>query len=216
MVVGASCAPQRCLIKIASGRGSALRKKLRAEYGGMAVEAALIMPFFLVFILLLISFMTIGMADAALSAAVSETAKQAAAHLYPIALAAEEVSSGKVGQTLGSLLENMQMFNELILENGSDADSLLYLPAEEMWRDLAESVAVKWLTPLVLKNADRGILRGQDDRLRIVKVTLPDLRDKANAYFGIEAEYTVTLPIPFFRKAIVLKKRAYERAWIGW
>ncbi len=59
-----------------------------------------------------------------------------------------------------------------------------------------------------------GIKKLNPEKLTIEKVTLPNLSNRSQAIFGIEAKYQLTLPIPFFRKIIYVRKRSLDRVWV--
>lgn len=67
--------------------------------------------------------------------------------------------------------------------------------------------------PVVALYANQTRLK--KDRLKVINVTLPDFNDKENVFIGIEAEYELQLNVPFFRKKIFIRKKAFERAWVG-
>jgi hypothetical protein len=207
-------------------------KFYRNEHGGIVLEAALTMPFFLTFVLALISFILVSVADVALYSAVSEVTKQVAAHTYPVELLANDFKQSKAGRDLGGYLDTLQQYSgkiiqvEQLVENYSAfiPDFLLQLVrSEQMFRGKAEELAGrqydvllnKAFTPVLLYYADKKVLQVSENNLRVVKVTLPDLTDRSAAYFGLEAEYTLRLPLPFLHKVMRLKKKAYERVWVG-
>jgi hypothetical protein len=207
-------------------------KLKKDDEGGIVLEAAIIMPFFVVFVLALISFIIISMADTALQSSTSQAAEQIAAHMYPVVLIINEVGQSKAGEHLidfigqvGRIREKMigaeqfvdhyaYFIPDFVLESVK-REQALRLEIEE--RGIAEyhRLLNKAFTPILLKYADRNVLKVTDGNPRVVNVLLPDLNSRENAYFGIETEYDIRLPLPFIDKVIRLKKRAYERVWIG-
>lgn len=188
----------------------------------MVIEAAILMPFFLAFVITMISFVQIAVVEMALQTAVTETTKQTAAHIYPIYV----LSQTEAGQELQSIMNTVQSAKENF-EFGKDIideyaalipDSLLSLLS---WLDvLVDRVESQTnealnlaLLPLLIGYADENIfLRNQ---IQVIDVKLPNFIHKDHAYFGITATYKLKLFIPFFEKEIIIYKTAFERVWIG-
>ncbi|MFD0681727.1 MULTISPECIES: TadE/TadG family type IV pilus assembly protein [unclassified Paenibacillus] len=61
-------------------------KLIRNQEGGIVLEAALVLPLFLSFVLMLIAFIQISLTEMALQSAVSETTKVLAVNMYPVDL----------------------------------------------------------------------------------------------------------------------------------
>jgi hypothetical protein len=53
------------------------------------------------------------------------------------------------------------------------------------------------------------------EKFKVISVTLPSMKSGGDAFFGIEAQITYKLPLPFISHTIILKKKAVERAWVG-
>lgn len=214
----------------------------KKDQGSLVLEAALALPFFLAFVIALICMIRIAMAETALQSSVSETTKVIATHIYPVQLLFDEASAKWEGSQAGesvndifgkinSAKEKADQINDFIDDYSAFIpDSLLPLvQTVQQWQDEVEKQGEEqvqkleeqvWdpmlnsaFTPLVVMYADHDTLDVKS--LKVTKVTLPNLKNKDKAYFGVEATYTMRLPIPFFRKNIQLTKRAYERVWVG-
>lgn len=205
------------------------------EGGSIVLEAALVMPLFLAFIITLINIIHLSVSDAALRHAVSETTKQAAAHMYPVELLWKEAANTQTGESLLSYVARLKSARESLLQAEKFIDHYAYLipdsllevlvsekrireQAENGMEEQASLVLNKLFKPIVLVYVDdnrfqRKMLR--PSALSVVKVTLPNLENKEKAFFGIEAQYTIKLFIPFFEREVVLRKKSYERVWIG-
>src|SRR5690554_6513253 len=59
----------------------------KSEDGSLTLEAAMVMPFFLLFVVFLATIIRVSVADMALRTAVNDTAEIIAAHVYPATLA---------------------------------------------------------------------------------------------------------------------------------
>jgi hypothetical protein len=212
------------------------------EEGGVTLEAAIAMPFFLSFLLAVYCIIRLTIADLALQNAVAETVKMFSAHAYPVKVLAEEARQLNEGMLddnwVMQTIERARLAREKLIQGEEWADDFrAYIPdhlvhlvdweremrtnAEQLAKDEYERLMEERLRPLIraafkealLRYADAGVLK--EERLSVVKVDLPSLFDSDKAFLGIEAEYAVTLPIPFMQKTIVLRKKAYERIWTG-
>ncbi|WP_240418700.1 pilus assembly protein [Paenibacillus periandrae] len=220
-------------------------KFIHREEGGIVLEASLVLPLFLSFILLLIAFIQVSLAEMALQSAVSDTTKVVATNMYPIDLIYQEAKS-KWGQSsakglIDTTLDKIDMVRSKAVQGEEFVDEYeRWIPEpvvklmqwektqreqlealsqagteeakqkiEAIYKPLLNSV----VTPLVVTYANKSRLK--PERLQVTKVIMPDLNNKEEAFIGIEAQYEVPLTVPFFRKAIVIRKHAYEHAWVG-
>jgi hypothetical protein len=200
------------------------------------------MPIFLSFVLVLNSFIQITIAQIALQTAVSETTKQIATHMYPVNLLYKEAESKAANSQAGGLIQNViEKIAQIRSEAAGTEDFIaqyasfipepivLLLEWEKKKRELLESngqdsaqnvldqtfnpLVNKAFTSLVLQFADKEIIR--PSHLKVIEVELPNLASETAEFIAIEAEYKVTIPIPFFQRTFVLRKRAVERIWVG-
>lgn len=222
--------------------GNWFTRMCKREQGGIALEAALVMPFFLAFVLAMASIIKLTVTDLALQRALTETTKPIAAYAYPAQLLAVEAKmvyeSSSVGSTINELIGRVTSARDKLLQGEQLTeryeafipDFMLSLVSwEQQKREQLESNSQEQvdafvnnqLNPiirqvfksLVLQAADTHALSAQ--RLRVVEVKLPKLDHPGEAFIGITAEYDVRLPIPFYTRIITLRKQCYERLWIG-
>jgi hypothetical protein len=202
------------------------------------IEASLILPFFIGFVLVLNSFIQISLAQFALQTAVSETNKQLASHMYPVKLlyieAKNKVESSKAGELIQRVLDQVVQARSKVTDSEDFVERYAsYIPEpivvwmeiekkkREFLEEKGQDSAMKLLQPiinqaftkLVQQFADQSLLRPA--QLHVVDVDLPDLDSSSNAFIAIEAQYDLNLPIPFFHRTISLRKRAVERIWVG-
>lgn len=208
----------------------------------MVVEASLLLPFFLVFVFLLITLVRIHIVEMALQTAVSETTKQFAAHMYPVELIYKEVK-GRIENSGASIKwEDIKKRIEQEKDKLNHAEEFIgqfetYIPGplikvlgclEQIQKQAAlfkkegmEAIRDKLIDPTVrtvftsilYDMADQSVL--QKDQLTVTGVNFPNFEDRADSFIEIEAEYTYHLALPFIQKEIVLKRKASERAWLG-
>ncbi|SDN82072.1 hypothetical protein SAMN04487897_10536 [Paenibacillus sp. yr247] len=208
----------------------------------MVLEASLVLPFFLAFVVGLIICIQIAVLEMALQAGVTEATKSIAGQLYPVRLLVHEAKSrfdqSHVGEMMNSAIDRVQTARDQVknTENLADEyaayipDSLLELVRlEKEKRELGEGKAQEEMdglyelqvkprilaafTPIVFAFCDGSTI--QNDKFKVISVTLPSMDSGGDALFGIEAQITYKLPLPFMSQTILLKKRAVERAWVG-
>ncbi|SFI99545.1 Flp pilus assembly protein TadG [Paenibacillus sp. UNC496MF] len=97
----------------------------------------------------------------------------------------------------------------------SPAGPLLSAALKGDWKSIRDTAAATVgrpvIEPLLRREADASVL--DPERIRLSKLSLPDLKDKTDLTLAIEAEYSFPLGFPFTKKAIVLRERAEERVW---
>lgn len=187
------------------------------EQGSIVVEAAIIMPMLLVFIVTMIAFVQIAIKEMALQSAVSETTKYVAAHMYPLYL----LSQSEIGQDLQALNARISEGKEQWAAWDAVAqdyaaiipDPLLALISghtvlDEIYESTSNAIALLVLQYFV----DERMLKVE--QLSVIASELPNFQS-AHPYFGMEVRYTYKLLIPFFQREIMLHKSAYERVWVG-
>ncbi|WP_261381347.1 pilus assembly protein [Paenibacillus cremeus] len=180
-------------------------------------------------------------ADMALQSAVSESAKVAAANMYPVEQVYRKGQAKWANSRASGWLNNVVSQAESAREKVIDAetfseeyerwipDALLQLvrieqerreqleawgqsTTEEAKNQLNQKLA-EAATPVV---ASLTGVQGLDrKRLKVTSIGFPDLDDKTNSYITIEAQYEYHFAVPFYHKTVLLKKKAVERAWVG-
>ncbi|MEK3723493.1 pilus assembly protein [Paenibacillus sp. FSL H8-0034] len=220
-------------------------KFIHREEGGIVLEASLVLPLFLSFILLLIAFIQVSLAEMALQSAVSDTTKVVATNMYSIDLIYQEAKSkwdqSSAKGLMDTTLDKIDMVKSKAVQGEEFVDEYeRWIPEPVVklmqWEKTQREQLEAWsqagteeakqkieaiykpllnsaVTPLVVTYANKSRLK--PERLQVTKVIMPDLNNKEEAFIGIEAQYEVPLTVPFFRKAIVIRKHAFEHAWVG-
>jgi hypothetical protein len=209
-------------------RGGGWLKFRKSQEGSIVLEAAIIIPIFLCFLLFLITIIRIATVEMALNTAISTATKQVSTHIYPIALLLDDYNQSETGHKTKKFLDKMKQYKEHIeyAENELNQSPLnSFFPKEvknllsirESFEAGASSVYTQTLRtvfePLVDSYIDDSIIL--IEKLQVTKVTLPDLKDRTNPYFGLEVRYDMPLNIPFYNKELTFKKNAFERVWVG-
>jgi hypothetical protein len=218
------------------------RLNMHAEEGGIVVEASLTLPFFALLLLGAVSLIQLAAVDVALRSAVSDTVKTVAADMYPVRLlygeAKQRVESSKPAQARNEVAGRVEAARDKVQTAEQFVDDYAaYIPEpivrladaekrlrsaledaaddrlEEVKQTAARTIAKEAVTPILASFADTSILKR--DRLQVTAVDWPVPDDPERAWVGIEATYEMKLALPFVTHTIVLKKKAFERCWIG-
>ena len=191
--------------------------------GSMVVEAAMVMPFFLLFVLFLIFIIQMTLYSTALQSTVANTVKVAATHIYPAALAVEKWDgesseeafkwsiprlsladwSEEYSSTLPSPLDDW-VRNAVVKGEG---------PLQEIQSEASQSALDLVIKPLLKPYLSTNMLEYK--RIHVTNVIIPEIKDKTRPYIGIQVSYELPMKVPFLNQQIVLEASAVERLWIG-
>lgn|GEM_PF-3279834 len=200
-------------------RGFYVRKE-----GGIVLEAALLLPLALAFLLALIQLIHVCRTELVLRAATNEAVKSLAAGIYPLALLLRETQDSPPATSFEERARRVQAARAQALQadrfaTGYEAyltDELLQLWQMELAQQGTDEVLPQNLaafTPLVYAYCNRNVI--QPNQFQVVGYMLPDVTGGKQPYLMIEAEVRFELRVPFFSRTFTLKKRAIERAWTG-
>lgn len=197
--------------------------------GSMVVEAAMVMPIFLLFVLFLIFIIQMTLYSTALQGTVSDTVKAVSTHIYPAALAVQKLAEPAEGPMKEHSATATWSIPRLSLtEWSSEYASLLPAPLDQ-WVKAAVQKGEGPLqelqskaTQTVLDTAIKPLLKPymasdmiQYDRVHVSNVIIPEIKEGTRPYFGLEISYDLPMRVPFLNKRIVLETSAIERLWIG-
>lgn len=214
-------------------RSSSLTMNIKSDKGSIVLDASLVMPIFLFFIVFLIYFVQMTLFVTALQTTASETAKKISTHMYPVALAVDaagSVDSGWNGASLPGTGENgifalpelsladmvakyASALPEPIGQWASMAAASGEAPLLHLQSSISEAVLDPVIKPLISPVIENTVL--EYDRLHVNGITLPNLKEKTNPYFGVELTYELPLKVPFTGKSIRIQASSKERVWIG-
>jgi hypothetical protein len=191
------------------------------DQGSMVIEASVVMPFFLAFVIAMISFVQIAVAEMALQSSVSETTKQLSAHMYPIYLMNQSETRMKLQSVTSPINHAKEQFASA--ETFSDDYSALipesilsvlnFYDVDDLVDELLKPGINMAVLSLLQMYVDEKLL--DKKHLNVVEASLPNLNNKNHAFFEFTAEYKLKLFIPFMSKEIRIRKTSYERVWIG-
>jgi hypothetical protein len=197
------------------------------EAGSIALEASIIVPLFLMFVIAIVILIRTTAVQMALQSSSVQLAKQVATHWKPVILASESieqaVSSSPASSTpnpsIAPAAEKLSGWREI----AADAAAKLPEPIGKLssaalrgdWdsiEDFAISTAGRSvLTPVLRDLADQAVL--QPNHLSLHNAVLPSLTGGSNAFVEIESEYKFPIRVPISNKSFVLREKAVERAW---
>lgn len=221
-----------------------MKRRLRTlpgtrDEGSMVVEAALVLPMFLLFILFLIFIVQMTLYSTALQSTASDAVKIISTHMYPAALAAQQRDvagggddAGEAGAEDGageSGSRSVWSIPRLSLTEWSEAyveklpqpmESWVRAavregegPLQQLQADASEAALDLVLKPMLRPYISSDWL--EYSRIHVSNVTVPDLKKGTHPYFGLVVSYDLPMRVPFLNQRIVLEASAVERLWIG-
>ncbi|XID93070.1 TadE/TadG family type IV pilus assembly protein [Paenibacillaceae bacterium WGS1546] len=191
-------------------------RRERRDEGSVTLEAAMMMPIFMLFAMFLAFMVQTAVMTMALHGALSQTARQAAAAWYPIALAADKARDTELNRQIEQWNDRWQSVGETLREYGR------WLPAPmNEWAEQAadvtfsveEQAAILAFGRMMESFVDERVL--DVSRIRLTSVGLPDVDDRSRAFLTLQAEYALPMEVPLLGRKLVIKQAARERAWIG-
>lgn len=216
------------------GDGYGIRGEDKEE-GSMVVEAAMILPFFLLFVLFLISIVQMTLYSTALQSTASDTVKSISTHMYPAALAVQKWgTSSEVSDDSGwddsdhsaglnwtiprlsltdwgnSYAESLpNPLNEWVMSALESGEG----PLQKLQAQTSESVLDLAIKPLLKPYLTSDLL--DYERIHVSNVMVPELKEGTRPYLGLVVSYKSLMKVPFLNQSIVLEASAVERLWIG-
>ncbi|TQS74627.1 pilus assembly protein [Ornithinibacillus gellani] len=195
----------------------AIRKFIRKENGSITLEAAMILPLFMLFIVFLATLIRLAVADMALYKAASETTELVVSYAYPADIAKSSVTS-IIDDKIKSIENENQIDITGAIEWANEGLQFFGIDIAASVENLFEGLAASAVEPILedkFKQATGNWNFFKPENLHVTKVELPSLAFGSGRYLEIDVEYVFDITIPFVDKTIVLKKTAYERLWNG-
>ncbi|WP_181592682.1 TadE family protein [Paenibacillus sp. YN15] len=215
---------------------------IKQTEGSITVEAAIVLPAMVMFVLFMTSLIQIAAAEAALRSAVSETAKSAAAHWEPVRMvyreAKDQAMSTAPGQWAGSMADKLMdaragwaeaedwvlryesLFPDMVgllvqweINKRESLEQQGINTVDAAVRKVTDPLLCRAFEPILRHYANGKLLKAE--RLSVEAVKLPSLEEGGDANMRITAGYALRLPVPFWNKTLYLEKTSVERAWVG-
>lgn len=191
--------------------------------GSITLEAAIVIPFILTFLLALTTFIKLSASEAGLRAAVSQTVHQLAVQAYPIRVLTDTYLDHEL---LAKLDEWMATYDDYRtgIESWIEEYGILMPPEvqEMLSHALTTADEVEQQITAPVRAAMRKLMihylpaHMDAESLEVTKVTYPIFwDDERHRYVKLTAEYEILIHLPFFTRTITLKATAAERMWTG-
>lgn len=185
------------------------------EKGSITLEAVVALPLVLVFGFALSLALLAARTEAALREAVDEAVQTTAAHMYPVGLLTGAYRKLPFVEDMESAIDRFMPYSiKVILQEKLSLPSRV--GGTGTWNE--GEFHRRWAEPFVMSFVDRDVSGNpllDRERLVVTAVQLPTFVAEDVSYFGIAAEYRMTLPIPFAPREIVFTAVALERCWVG-
>jgi hypothetical protein len=184
--------------------------------GGVTLEAAIVMPIFLMFVFFLISIVQTAVISMALHGALSQTTKQAASAWYPISLGLSQARASEVNQQIEQWNDKWLQASETIKQYAQWLPSPMREWSERFANgtfSLEEHAAKLVFSQLLKQFVDDRVL--DPSRITLTSAKLPDQEDRTQAYLTLHAEYVLPFQIPFSSRKLILRDSVRERVWVG-
>lgn len=205
-----------------------MKRCLLSRRGSLTLEAAVVFPFFLALMFLLINFINLGMIYVAMGHAVAETAKEIATHAYPLGFIDKVKMVGGEDKALEVLKDPTAIKSnfpeEFLAALTADIYSMLGNHIKEQGCARLESAAKLIAEKKIREYYPLGELG--ENSFEIIRATMYNPLDSdqsngeicginlCNEDIALVVEYKVKMPVPFFGKEIILSNTAVERAWV--
>lgn len=189
-------------------------KVYKKEDGSITLEAAMVLPIFMLFVVFVASFIRISVVEIALNKSVSETAKVISSHAYPATILTEKAKDLVETKISGVSASFVKLGD---VEKMADKTFRELLDIDVSSNSLISSLTNNKVNKSVKKHFENNINSNyfSSDKLS-TEVELPtSINGDKGAYIGITATYDLKIVAPFISKSVKLKKRAYERLWVG-
>lgn len=192
---------------------------LKNKEGSITLEAALIIPIFLSFILLLSSFVKISIAEISLQKAVDETV-QTSAHYAYLGLAVQGLIDDTGESFIGALTDSAKG----AMDNDTVAKYLLDKLVDQVKGEIPSSGDVVnhfsdgLFETLVKEKYEKYVPSSSfynPGGIKVLTSHYTTATSGDSADIVVEVENTLKLVLPFYQKDIKIKKIGIERGWVG-
>lgn len=195
---------------------------IKDDKGVMSIEMAFVIPIMLFFILMLVTFVRITIAEIALKEAVSEAAQTSAHYAYVVDIlqnqydtfrdkgidAAVDASGNRLDPTQ-SYDEIMNRLTSLISDHIKGSD--LVPSGADFTNMFSEQVYTALVTSIYKQEVGDSSFFNPDG-VEIIDSKSPGGENKD---ILIEAQVKIKQPLPFYTLEVTVNKKAVERGWVG-
>ncbi|MGN8645408.1 TadE/TadG family type IV pilus assembly protein [Gracilibacillus sp. HCP3S3_G5_1] len=197
-----------------------MKRFVRKEDGSITLEAALVMPFFILFLVFLMYMIKFALVEIAINRATSEATKQVATQLYPAEVVVDEVHTAASGTDIyqdlvPGIQENIELIEESVKETlGEENYNTIKGRAGAVLDEASAAVFTSVVNMYLEKEEEMNIV--DRDNVKVTSAVLPNIfSSSGNKYVEITTQYELDLPIPFIDEPFIIEKHSKERAWVG-
>ncbi|SFM22902.1 TadE-like protein [Gracilibacillus orientalis] len=197
-----------------------MKRLIRKEDGSITLEAAIVMPFFILFLVFLIYMIKFALVDIAINRATSEATKQVATQLYPAEVVVDEVHTVVEGTDIyqdlvPGIQENIGNIEETVIDTlGNETYNSIKEGAGAVLDEAGAAAFTSVVNMYLEKEEEMNIVNR--DNIKVTSVVIPNiLTGSGDKYVELTTEYELDLPIPFIEEAFIIEKHSKERAWVG-
>ncbi|MCZ0703143.1 hypothetical protein J2T56_001419 [Natronobacillus azotifigens] len=196
-----------------------MRQLFKRETGSITLEASIVMPMFVLFVVFLLYMIQFAIVDITINKALSDATKEIATQIYPVKVTAEGITNyaqSKYDDIPEEYRESINDSKEFVEEQNAYIEEVLGVDLiGEVTDGVTNTINTAILTTLVRKSLeDQQIPFINPDDLTVISGRMP-LVNSEEEYVEIIASYEMNIPIPFLEKKYEMRKRVVERAWIG-
>ncbi|MFC0526022.1 hypothetical protein ACFFGV_20820 [Pontibacillus salicampi] len=187
---------------------------LKNDNGSITLEAAMILPFFLLFAVFLATIIRIGVLEIAMEETVSHTTEIAATHAY-VATFINEGPREAVDKRIKNFTENQVPVAEVEKRLNLSLRESDFIPGD---MEYLEDITKSKLEPVVRDkfNSILGSSMFNASELQIEELELPANNNGGkDSIISITLTYEMKAVVPFVNKDIVIKNQGAERVWTG-
>ncbi|HIW31338.1 MAG TPA: pilus assembly protein [Candidatus Paenibacillus intestinavium] len=207
-------------IKISQHRKHKLSALTKNEAGSITVEAALVMPIFILFLFVFYLLLMTISAQMALQATAASSVQQLSAHMHPIALMVNELKDRTGSHTTIQYDNADEGWKKTVYDISevlpAPIDSLVQEGLKGNWwpaANLAGTILGKdILDTMIQSQVSSPVL--QKDKVELAYLQLPDLINYTDLNVTLALEYELPIKIPLFNQAITIREQAVQRVWI--
>jgi hypothetical protein len=197
------------------GGESTVKKLIRKDNGSITLEAAMVLPFFMLFIVFLATLIRIAVADMALYKAAAETNEIIVAHAYPVEVA--WTGATDLAETKLKSLEPDDLDVEEVLSWGTDALEFFGIDWQGQIDDFFSNLGEEAVLPVLKSKFEEaaGDTFFDSDNLDVTITEMPSISEGRGDFLEIEVTYEIPISLPFLNETLILSKTAAERYWTG-
>ncbi|MCR8657858.1 hypothetical protein [Paenibacillus endoradicis] len=210
----------RYLIKLTQYKKAQLPMKTNNESGSITMEAALVMPIFILFLFVFYLLLMTISAQMALQATAASSVQQISAHMHPIALMVNELKDRTGSNTTIQYDNADEGWKKTVYDISgvlpAPMDSLVQEGLKGNWwpaTNIAGTILGKdILDTMIQSQVSSPVL--QKEKVELAYLQLPDLINYTDLNVTLSLEYELPIKVPLLNQVITIREQAVQRVWI--